>query len=171
MYELIVSGQVSIGGPLVMLMCSVYIWYELGWLPLIGLSVFVVSYPLQVSALLWIHFKFLWQYESGNIFCSSQYFLAKGSGAMRRKAVRVKDERVSLISQVVQHFKFLKMFAWESYLYDTISGKGWYWKLIFIVYTLAPWSWIWIWLNFLRLRSCTRKGTQISGERAATTKF
>lgn len=42
---------------------------------------------------------------------------------MRRKAVRVKDERVSLISQVVQHFKFLKMFAWESYLYDTISGK------------------------------------------------
>lgn len=49
MYELVVSGQVSIGGPLVMLMCSVYIWYELGWLPLIGLSVFAISYPLQVN--------------------------------------------------------------------------------------------------------------------------
>ncbi|CAL8127014.1 unnamed protein product [Orchesella dallaii] len=96
LYEVIVAGQVAIGGPVVLVMCAVYIWFELGWLPLIGLAVFPLAYPLQ-------------------------YFLAKGSGSLRRKAVQVKDERVSLISQALQHFKFLKMFGWERYLYNTIS--------------------------------------------------
>ncbi|ODN02075.1 Multidrug resistance-associated protein 5 [Orchesella cincta] len=96
LYEVIVSCQVAIGGPIVLVMCAVYIWYELGWLPLAGLAVFPLAYPLQ-------------------------YFLAKGSGSLKRKAIQIKDERVSLISQALQHFKFLKMFGWESYLYNTIS--------------------------------------------------
>lgn len=49
LYDCITSGQVAIGGPVVLIMSAVYIWYELGWLPLLGLIIFVFAYPLQVN--------------------------------------------------------------------------------------------------------------------------
>jgi len=48
MYEVITAGQTAIGGPVVLLLCVGYIVSELGWLSLLGLIVFPLSYPLQV---------------------------------------------------------------------------------------------------------------------------
>jgi hypothetical protein len=47
-YDLLVLGQVAIGGPLVLLLSLAYILWELGPLALLGMAVFPLAYPLQV---------------------------------------------------------------------------------------------------------------------------
>lgn len=48
-YDAVVLGQMAIGGPIVLLLSAGYIVWELGWLALLGMAVFPLAYPLQVS--------------------------------------------------------------------------------------------------------------------------
>jgi len=50
-YEVIVTTQLAIGGPFVLILSAFYIIYELGPLALVGLMVFPLFYPIQVRTL------------------------------------------------------------------------------------------------------------------------
>jgi hypothetical protein len=51
-----------------------------------------------------------------------QFMLAKASGSMKQKAVAVRDDRITFMTQALHYLKFLKMFAWEKYYRRIIAG-------------------------------------------------
>ncbi|CAG7829718.1 unnamed protein product, partial [Allacma fusca] len=89
-YEVVVSTQVAIGGPIILTLGAIYICYELGFISLVGMAVFPASYPIQ-------------------------WLLAKASANMRKKSINVRDTRIMYLTQALHSLKFLKMFAWEKH--------------------------------------------------------
>lgn len=49
-YDAVVLGQVAIAGPVVLILSAIYIVWELGWFSLLGMIVFPLAYPLQVTS-------------------------------------------------------------------------------------------------------------------------
>ena len=60
-------------------------------------------------------------YNLNFILRLKQFLLAKGSGSCRRKAVAIRDDRVTFMTQALHYLKFLKMFGWEKYYRNIIS--------------------------------------------------
>ncbi|CAG7718691.1 unnamed protein product, partial [Allacma fusca] len=95
-YEVVVSTQVAIGGPIILTLGAIYICYELGFISLVGMAVFPASYPIQ-------------------------WLLAKASANMRKKSINVRDTRIMYLTQALHSLKFLKMFAWEKHFARLIN--------------------------------------------------
>ncbi|KAM8775289.1 ATP-binding cassette sub-family C member 12-like isoform 2-T2 [Rhynchonycteris naso] len=81
--------------PVLMAVCAVYAFFILGPTALIGISVYIIFIPIQVS-------------------------MAKLNSAFRRSAVSVTDKRVQTMNEFVTCIKLIKMYAWEKSFTKTI---------------------------------------------------
>nr|XP_053629709.1 ATP-binding cassette sub-family C member 5-like [Cherax quadricarinatus] len=87
-YDLVVVGPLIVGGPIVAVGGVIYILWLLGPWALFGMIAFLLFYPFQfgISRLI-------------------SYF--------RGKTVAVTDERISMVSELLNCIKLIKMYAWE----------------------------------------------------------
>lgn len=94
-FDVVLFGPMIIGGPMVLISGVVYVLSILSPQALAGVFVFVAFYPVQ-------------------------YFISRISGLIRGKNVRVTDERISLMSEILTYIKTIKMNSWESYFSDQV---------------------------------------------------
>ncbi|KAF2351591.1 ABC transporter type 1 transmembrane domain [Trinorchestia longiramus] len=92
-FDFVVLGVLIIGGPVVGVGGVAYILWLLGPHALVGMLAFLLFYPLQ-------------------------YCISRVTGALRRRTVRVTDERVRLVNELLVCVKLIKMYAWE----DSFAG-------------------------------------------------
>lgn len=50
LYELIANGPLIFSGPLILLLCSIFIWYSMGHWALIGIVVLITLYSCLVRS-------------------------------------------------------------------------------------------------------------------------
>ncbi|GAU88872.1 hypothetical protein RvY_01490-2 [Ramazzottius varieornatus] len=77
-----------IGGPLLMIAGAAYSVYLLSWIALVGASILTLFYPLQIC-------------------------LSRVLGRLRRKGAAATDQRISLITELINSIRLIKMYAWE----------------------------------------------------------
>nr|CAD7428537.1 unnamed protein product [Timema monikensis] len=89
-FDVVLFGPMIVGGP-VMTMCGIgYILWLLGPWALLGMIVFLLFYP-------------------------TQYGISRLTGYLRGKTVVVSDERVRLMTDILNSIKLIKMYTWEKY--------------------------------------------------------
>lgn len=96
-YEFATMGPMIIGGVIVAIIGTIYIIYMLGPHALLGMTIFVLSYPLQ-------------------------YAVSSANGYLRRRTIVITDQRVRLMSELLTCVKLIKMYAWEKPFSRTIAG-------------------------------------------------
>ncbi|XP_046853330.1 ATP-binding cassette sub-family C member 5-like isoform X2 [Xenia sp. Carnegie-2017] len=87
-FEAFAYGPFVIGGPVALIVVITYTTYILGPSALLGCFIFFVMFPIQG-------------------------IVGKYSGKFRGKAVRITDQRVKLMNEVLSCIKLIKMYAWE----------------------------------------------------------
>nr|CAD7589367.1 unnamed protein product [Timema genevievae] len=89
-FDVVLFGPMIVGGP-VMTVCGIgYILWLLGPWALLGMIVFLLFYP-------------------------TQYGISRLTGYLRGKTVVVSDERVGLMTDILNSIKLIKMYTWEKY--------------------------------------------------------
>lgn len=88
-FDMVLFGPMIIGGPVVTVFGVFYILWLLGPWALLGMTTFLLFYPVQ-------------------------YGLSRLMGFLRGKTVTVTDQRVRLITEILCYMKFIKMYAWEN---------------------------------------------------------
>nr|CAD7442232.1 unnamed protein product [Timema bartmani] len=89
-FDVVLFGPMIVGGP-VMTVCGIgYILWLLGPWALLGMIVFLLFYP-------------------------TQYGISRLTGYLRGKTVVVSDERVRLMTDILNSIKLIKMYTWEKY--------------------------------------------------------
>ncbi|CAB3994524.1 multidrug resistance-associated 5 isoform X1 [Paramuricea clavata] len=87
-FEAFSFGPFVLGGPIALIIVIAYTTYIIGPSALLGCFIFLIMFPIQGVV--------------GRI-----------SGKFRAKAVRVTDQRVKLMNEVLSCIKLIKMYAWE----------------------------------------------------------
>ncbi|KAK4289504.1 hypothetical protein Pmani_037528 [Petrolisthes manimaculis] len=95
-FDFVVVGPMIIGGPLVAIGGIIYILWLLGPWALFGMVSFLLFYPFQ-------------------------YCLSRMLGYLRCQTVRVTDDRVRMMNELLVCVKLIKMYAWEKSFASTIS--------------------------------------------------
>ncbi|KAJ1529288.1 hypothetical protein ONE63_006086 [Megalurothrips usitatus] len=87
-FDVVLLGPMVVGGPLVLVAAVTYVAIILGFWGLAGIAVFLGFYPVQ-------------------------YLISRGVSLLREKTVRVADQRVNLMNEILLFMKTIKMNAWE----------------------------------------------------------
>ncbi|KAG1686732.1 Multidrug resistance-associated protein 9 [Nymphon striatum] len=86
-----------IGGPLMIIAGLIYVYWILGAMSLVGMSVFLIFFPIQVG-------------------------ISKMIGKFRKKTLKIKDIRANKMTELVTCIKLIKLYAWESAFADNINA-------------------------------------------------
>ncbi|XP_028400740.1 multidrug resistance-associated protein 5-like [Dendronephthya gigantea] len=95
-FEAFTFGPFLVGGPVALIIVIAYTTYILGPSALLGCFIFLILFPIQAA-------------------------VGKYSGKFRAKAVRVTDQRVKLMNEVLSCIKLIKMYAWEKSFAEVIG--------------------------------------------------
>nr|QST14989.1 ABCC5 protein [Diaphanosoma celebensis] len=94
-YDFAVIAPMVVGGPFVAVVGSAYIIWLLGPHALVGVFTFILFYPVQ-------------------------YGISTITGYLRRRTIVATDQRVRLMSELLNCVKLIKMYAWEKPFAHTI---------------------------------------------------
>uniref|UniRef100_A0A8C1JB33 ATP-binding cassette, sub-family C (CFTR/MRP), member 12 n=1 Tax=Cyprinus carpio TaxID=7962 RepID=A0A8C1JB33_CYPCA len=97
MFEAITFGTFLLCVPFLLIICIIYACITLGYTALIGILVYLIFLPIQIS-------------------------IARLIGVFRRRAVSVTDRRVRTMNEVLTCIKLIKMYAWEESFEKTVTG-------------------------------------------------
>jgi len=97
-YEFATMGPMIMGGVFVSVIGTIYIVSILGPHALLGMLVFVLSYPIM-------------------------YGISSINGCLRRRCIVITDQRVRLMNELLTCVKLIKMYAWEKPFSRTIEGR------------------------------------------------
>ncbi|KAL0274896.1 UNVERIFIED_CONTAM: hypothetical protein PYX00_002924 [Menopon gallinae] len=97
LFYLVVFGPMVIGGPIIVICCAFYIYFIFGPWGLLGLSTFLFFFPLQ-------------------------YLLSKITASFKQYALSRTDERIRLITEMLNIIKLIKIYAWEGYFLKQIQA-------------------------------------------------
>uniref|UniRef100_A0A8C9UYT8 ATP-binding cassette sub-family C member 5 n=1 Tax=Scleropages formosus TaxID=113540 RepID=A0A8C9UYT8_SCLFO len=95
LYEAVTMVSLLVTGPAVMVMGLAYTTNLLGPTALVGSVIFIIFYPFMLASRLTAYF--------------------------RKKCVRVTDQRVRLMNEILGFIKFIKMYCWESAFAQSIQ--------------------------------------------------
>uniref|UniRef100_A0A9J7Y8K9 ATP-binding cassette sub-family C member 5 n=1 Tax=Cyprinus carpio carpio TaxID=630221 RepID=A0A9J7Y8K9_CYPCA len=96
MFEAITFGTFLLCVPFLLIICIIYACITLGYTALIGILVYLIFLPIQIS-------------------------IARLIGVFRRRAVSVTDRRVRTMNEVLTCIKLIKMYAWEESFEKTVT--------------------------------------------------
>ncbi|XP_032226749.1 ATP-binding cassette sub-family C member 5 [Nematostella vectensis] len=97
-YEGVSFCNFLIGGPVVIIMAIIYTTYLIGPSALVGCGLVLLVFPIQMK-------------------------VARLAGQLRGKVVRITDQRVRMMSEVLNCIKLIKMYAWDRSFADNIVAK------------------------------------------------
>uniref|UniRef100_A0A4D5R9Z5 ABC protein, subfamily ABCC n=1 Tax=Scolopendra viridis TaxID=118503 RepID=A0A4D5R9Z5_SCOVI len=95
-FEFVTYGPLIVGGPIVAIGGTIFIGCLLGPAALAGMATFVLFYPFQ-------------------------YLISRLTGYLRRKTIKVTDERVRFVNEILTCVKLIKLYAWEKPFAKSIS--------------------------------------------------
>lgn len=96
LYEAVSVGCLLAGGPLVGILGLSYTTYFLGPTALLGSAIFIIFYPAMMLA-------------------------SRLTAYFRKKCVRVTDQRVRLMNEILGCIKFIKMYCWEDAFAENVQ--------------------------------------------------
>ncbi|KAM3877094.1 ATP-binding cassette sub-family C member 12 [Diretmus argenteus] len=88
MFEAMVFVNFLVGMPVLLIACSIYACYILGYTSLIGIFVFFAFVPIQIG-------------------------MAKLINVFRAKSIKATDRRVRTMNEILTCIRLIKMYAWE----------------------------------------------------------
>ncbi|KAI4890792.1 hypothetical protein NFI96_010580, partial [Prochilodus magdalenae] len=88
LFEAVLFGTFLLFVPLLLVVCTIYSCFILGYTALIGVATYLIFIPVQFS-------------------------VARLISVLRRRAVSVTDKRVRTMNEVLTCIKLIKMYAWE----------------------------------------------------------
>ncbi|CAH1408338.1 unnamed protein product [Nezara viridula] len=95
-HDVVLFGPMIGIGPVCILLGFGYIYWALGPWPVLGLCSMFIFYPLQ-------------------------YFLSRLSGFFKRKVFSLTDKRLTVLSEILNSIKFIKLYSWAMIYINKIS--------------------------------------------------
>ncbi|CAH1408376.1 unnamed protein product [Nezara viridula] len=95
-YDLVLFGPMIVAGPISMILGIGYVYWLLGPWPVLGLCSMFIFYP-------------------------TQYFLSRLSGFFKRKVFSLTDKRLTVLSEILNSIKFIKLYSWAKIYIKKIS--------------------------------------------------
>nr|XP_014277440.1 multidrug resistance-associated protein 5-like isoform X2 [Halyomorpha halys] len=95
-YDLVLFGPMIASGPISMILGIGYVYWLLGPWPVLGLCSMFIFYPLQ-------------------------YLLSRLSGFFKRKVFILTDKRLTVLSEILNSIKFIKLYSWAKIYINKIS--------------------------------------------------
>ncbi|XP_034727072.1 multidrug resistance-associated protein 9 [Etheostoma cragini] len=97
LFEAVLFASFLIATPVLLIVCTIYACYILGYTALTGVFIYLIFLPLQFG-------------------------MAKLINMFRWKSILITDSRVRTMNEILSSIKLIKMYAWEDSFEKTVAG-------------------------------------------------
>lgn len=128
MFDACVFAPTIIGGPVVTICGIAYILWILSPMALFGMLAFFLFYPVQARPRNFIQRNVSLEYCQMSVkrtisFKLLQYSISRLNGYFKSKSIKISDQRVSTVNEILDCIKLIKMYAWEEPFRQNLMGK------------------------------------------------